>query len=226
MVRAGMPKRYLELRYREMNADRFDSLEATYQAIFEQRNLARERALALCRRATRSCSKAIRAVHRLEFADATRLIAESRDLIEELKLIMAPHPEVLYTGFFQDAQKEYAEASLTFEIITKAQLSSHQELDVDAAVYLNGLGEAAGELRRYVLDRLRQGNIEECERVLVHMEEIYGLLVTIDYPDGLTRGLRRTTDMVRGVLERTRGDFTVAVRQSNLEAELRRATRI
>ena len=114
---------------------------------------------------------------------------------------MAPHPEVLYTGFFQDAQKEYAEASLTFEIITKAQLSSHQELDVDAAVYLNGLGEAAGELRRYVLDRLRQGNIEECERVLVHMEEIYGLLVTIDYPDGLTRGLRRTTDMVRGVLE-------------------------
>ena len=209
-----------------MNADRFDSLETTYQAIFEKRNLAREQALALCRRATRSASKAIRAVHRLEFANATKLIEESANLIAESKLALASHPEILYTGFFQDAQKEYAEASLTFAFVTQGHMSSHQELDVDAAVYLNGLGEAAGELRRYVLDRLRHDNIEECERILGCMEHIYGLLVTIDYPDGLTRGLRRTTDMVRGVLERTRGDFTVALRQSNLEAELRRRARL
>lgn len=209
-----------------MNANRFDSLEATYQAIFEKRNLAREKALALCRRATRSASKAIRAVHRLEFAEASELIEQSRSLIGESKSALASHPQILYAGFFQDAQKEYVEACLTFAFVTEGPMNSHQELDVDAAVYLNGLGEAAGELRRYVLDRLRHDSIEECERILACMELIYGLLVTVDYPDGLTRGLRRTTDMVRGVLERTRGDFTVAVRQSNLEAELRRTARL
>ncbi len=209
-----------------MKADRLDSLEATYQAIFEKRNLAREKALAQCRRATRSASRAIRTIHRLELDEATRLIEESRNILAESKSALALHPEILYTGFFQDAQKEYVEASLTFAFVTQRQVSSHHDLDVDAAVYLNGLGEAAGELRRYVLDRLRHDNIEECERILTCMEQIYGLLVTIDYPDGLTRGLRRTTDMVRGVLERTRGDFTVAARQSNLEAELRRAARL
>ena len=206
-----------------MTTSRFDSLESAYQAIFEERNLAREKGLGLCRQAIRASAKAIRAIHRLELADAAKLIVEARELVAAAESSLAPHPQVFYAGFLQDAQKEYAEASLTFDIITQARLRSHRELDLDAAVYLNGLGEAAGELRRYVLDRLRQGKVKECGRILTEMEEIYGLLVTIDYPDGLTRGLRRTTDMVRGVLERTRGDFTVAVRQNNLEAELRRA---
>jgi translin len=54
------------------------------------------------------------------------------------------------------------------------------------------------------------------------MDEIYGLLVSMDYPDALTGGLRRSTDSVRGIMEKTRGDLTFALRQRDLEQALAR----
>lgn len=131
------------------------------------------------------------------------------------------HPDVLYAGFVQDAQKEYAEASTVFALITAAGLPDPDDLGVDYVPYLSGLGEAVGELRRYILDQLRHDRLAHCEEVLAIMENIYGVLVTMDYPDAMTGGLRRTTDAVRGILEKTRGDLTVALRQAHLETELR-----
>jgi translin len=128
--------------------------------------------------------------------------------------------DIFFAGFVHDAQKEYAEASITLAVVSGRDLPSPDELDVEVAAYLNGMGEAVGELRRHLLDALRTGDIDHCEETLDVMEEMYGTLVTFDFPDAMTGGLRRTTDSVRGILERTRGDLAVASRQRDLEQRL------
>jgi translin len=188
---------------------------------FQSKNQAREQSLSLSREALRSSANAIRAVHRDDFARADELLASAQAALGQAVVALSPHPDVLYAGFVQDSQKEYAEARLTYALVRGLPLSGPEELEVTWPAYLNGLGEAVGELRRYTLDKLRRGDLERGETLLQAMDDIYELLVTIDYPDSMTGGLRRTTDLVRGVLEKTRGDLTLAARQDQLERSMR-----
>lgn len=181
---------------------------------------ARERGLAFSRDALRHSANAIRAVHRGEFAQAERLLHQARSLLEQASEALADHPDVYHAGFVHNAQKEFAEGSLTLSLVAGRPLPLPQDLGMDVAPYLNGLGEAVGEMRRYLLDSLRSGDISHCEGVLEVMDDIYRSLATMDYPEAVTGGLRRTTDAVRGILERTRGDLTVALVQRNLERRL------
>ncbi len=181
---------------------------------------AREQAITTSRQIIRFSANSIRATHRAEYDEARRLIAEAADLRARLEPHRDVHPEVYFGGYVEDALKEFVEARATLAIAEGSHLPTMEELDVGAAVYMNGLAETIGELRRIVLDLLRNDDFTRCEILLGIMDEIYAALVTLDYPDGVTRGLRRTTDVMRGVLERTRGDVTVALRQRRLEAQL------
>jgi len=192
-------------------------------ARLEATNAARERALAETRQIVRMSANAIRAVHRDDFDEAARLLEQARAMQDALAIELRDHPNIYWSGYVQDAQKEYAEANIVLGIISGRGVPSPEDLSVENAVYLNGLGEAAGELRRNVLDALRRWQPARAETLLVAMDDIYGLLVTVDYPDAITGGLRRTTDMVRGVLERTRGDLTVALQNHSLLEALERA---
>lgn len=191
-------------------------------AALEEKNLVRDQALSQSRTLIRCCANAIRAVHRAEFDEAARLLEEARARAEEMTGQAREHPDVYFAGYVQDALKEYVEATAVYALIRDAAFPDPDELGVEYAAYLNGLGEAAGELRRHVLDIIRHGQVERGERILQAMEDIYGVLVTVDYPDAITGGLRRTTDMVRGVLERTRGDLTMATRQEELTRKMQR----
>jgi translin len=188
-------------------------------------NAARDQALADARQIVRHAANSIRAVHRGEFDTARRLADQAGALVAGLNRLRVDHPLVYWSGYVQDAQKEYAEARITFAIIAGQPLPVPADLGVEDAPYLNGMGESVGELRRHVLDIIREGELERGERILAVMDDIYSLLVGIDYPDAITNGLRRTTDSVRGILERTRGDLTVSLRQAALEAALRAADR-
>ncbi len=188
---------------------------------FVAKNTARDAALAASRELIRHCALSIRATHRAEYAEAAQLLTRTREIAAQMKGSVSAYPDLYFTGYVQDALKEMAEAHIVHALITGEKIPDPDTLGVDYAAYLNGLGEAAGELRRYSLDIVRHGTSERCETVLAAMEDIYSLLVTMDFPDALTGGLRRTTDMVRGVLERTRGDLTVAARQEKLENTLR-----
>ena len=181
---------------------------------------ARERALRLSREMIRHCADSIRAIHRGEFEAARGLIGNASALVAESSVLLRERPEVYFTGYMQDALKEYVEANAVLAFIQERRLPSPEELQVGAAPYLGGLADTVGELRRYMLDRLRRDDFSRCEETLAVMDEIYTILVTMDFPDAVTRGLRRSTDMVRGILERTRGDLTVALRQRRLEAML------
>ncbi|MHB1006655.1 MAG: haloacid dehalogenase [Chloroflexota bacterium] len=188
---------------------------------FQAKNQAREESLGLSREALRSSANAVRAVHRDDFARARELMTSASAALERAAAALAPHPDVLYAGFVQDAQKEYAEARATYAMVRREPLPGPDDLSVTWQAYLNGLGEAVGELRRYSLDKLRHGELARGEELLQAMDDIYDLLVTIDYPDSMTGGLRRTTDLVRGILEKTRGDLTLAARQDQLERAMR-----
>jgi translin len=181
---------------------------------------AREKMLPLCREAIRYSGNAIRAIHRHEFDEAMKLLQSAHNQLTEAEKAVAEHSELANTGAIRDAQKELAEASITLALVTDKPIPKPDTLGVDVAAYLNGLGEAVGELRRFMLDSMRQGDLSRGEGLLSVMDDIYSVLVTMDFPDALTAGLRRTTDMVRGVLERTRSDLTLAIRQKTLEARL------
>ncbi len=199
-----------------------DEIERWARAEFETRNAAREKALSQSRELTRTCANTIRAVHRRDYDQARVLLATAKALSDGLTQNLTPYPDLFFTGYVQDAQKEYVEATATLSMIGGDPMPSPQEIGVAAAAFLNGLAEAAGELRRFVLDKLRRGELDGSEALLQMMDDIYALLVTIDYPDALTGGLRRTTDLARGILERTRGDLTFALRQQELETSLTR----
>lgn len=185
-------------------------------------NLAREAAFAASRRITRLSAMSIRATHRGDLVDAARLMDEARELHGQLGGELREFPAVYWSGYVLDAQKELAEAAILLGLVGGTGAPSPSELQIEDSAYLNGLGEAAGELRRLALDRLRVGDIARAEWALGVMDEIYNLLVAVDFPDAVTGGLRRTTDMVRGVVERTRGDVTLMVRQHLLEEALAR----
>jgi translin len=188
-----------------------------------EKNVAREASLGRCRDAIRNSANAIRAVHRGDFALAEELSNKAGTLLAEAKQALRNHQDIRFAGFVHDAEKEFAEARLTLAFIANHEsLPRPSDIDVELPAYLNGLGEAVGELRRYLLDTLRSGDVARCEECLAVMDEVYGILVTFDYPDAMTGGLRRTTDNVRGILERTRGDLSLAVRQRDLEEKLAR----
>ena len=181
---------------------------------------ARETGLRLSRELIRRCSNSIRASHRGEFDNADALLTEARGLAAEMTGALADFPAVMYAGFAEDGLKEYVEAAATLSFVRGGPLPSAAELGAGPAAYLNGLAEAASEVRRHILDLLRRDEVERCEALLGLMDDVYSVLVTMDFPDGLTRGLRRTTDALRAVLERTRGDLTVALRQRRLERRM------
>jgi translin len=181
---------------------------------------AREKALRSCRQVIRCSADAIRAVHRQEQDKAKQLLDSAHELLQELNHDLAGHGRLLHSGFVHDAQKEFAEGCITLALIAGEDLPKPEALGVINAAYLDGLGESVGELRRYILDSLRRGDFSHCEELLTIMDEIYGILITMDFPELLAHGLRRTTDAIRGIIERTRGDLTVALRQKNLEAKL------
>ena len=202
--------------------DNLEPIADQMRLILSAKDKAREKALPLCRDTIRCCSNAIRAVHRQEFDQAQKLLQSARNLLTQAEQAVAPYSELSNTGFIRDAQKELAEGNITLALVNGKQLPEAEELGIEAAAYLNGLGEAVGELRRYLLDSMRRGDLSRGEELLSAMDDIYSVLVTIDFPDAITGGLRRTTDMVRGVLERTRSDLTLAIRQKDLENRLRK----
>lgn len=193
-----------------------DRVMAAIQADFEAKHRAREAALATCRQVIQGAAQAIRATHRHEFEQAERLLGTARQQVESAQQQLAAYPEIYFAGFLHDAVKEYAEARLTLALVASRSLPAPSDLGVESAAYLHGLAEAVGELRRFALDSLRTGDHAQTERLLTAMDEIYAVLVTVDYPDALTHGLRRATDLVRGVTEKTRGDLTLAALHSQL----------
>jgi len=190
------------------------------RAELDHKNAARERALAVSREVIRLSATAIRSIHRDEFDEARSLMDKARRKVDETRELLKDQLDIYYAGYTQDAQKEYAESELTCAIVLNKPMPSHQELGVECAAYLNGLGQAIGECRRRVLDIIRKGELRRGEEILQIMDDAYYTLVTFDYPDAITAGLRRTADMVRGVLERTRGDLTVTIREQELKQSI------
>ena len=204
----------------ETLTDRLEQIGEKARKTLAVKDAARERAIPLSRDAIRYCSDAIRAIHRGDFEKGKGLLDTARLLLRDLDKALSEHQELCDAGFVYNAQKEYVEGCITLALIARGAFPDAEELDVGYAAYLNGLGEAVGELRRYLLDCLRRGEVARCEELLSIMDDIYGVLVTMDFPDAVTGGLRRTTDIVRSILEKTRGDLTISLRQRDLEEKL------
>jgi len=201
--------------------DNLESIIEGIRATLEAKNTARDATLARSRELIRLCSLSIRAAHREEFDEAEKRLDEARRAADHMKAAIVDHPDLYHTGYAQDALKEVVEATAVYAIVRGRPLPTPGEVGVEAAAYLNGLAEAASELRRHALDVIRQDRNAEAERLLAAMDDIYGALVTMDFPDAITGGLRRASDVLRGVLERTRGDLTTTLQQEKLKQALR-----
>lgn len=202
-----------------------DTLVSACVAQIEASHGAREQAIGASRALIRQCANSIRAAHRAEFDEAGRLLEEAQATVALIDGATAGKPDIRFAGYTQDALKEFVEAHVVLAFLSGREPPSPADLGVEAAAYLNGLAEAASELRRAILDGLRRGEVARGEVLLQLMDDVYSGLVTVDYPDAVTGGLRRTTDALRAVLERTRGDMTAALRQDQLTAAMRELER-
>lgn len=187
---------------------------------FERKNEIRDQALTHSRNLTRYAARAIRAIHRDDTSLAQENLVKADQLAAALRSDLANEPDLYFTGYAQDALKEFCEAHLTVATILNQDWPSPEDLQVEYATYLNGMSEVVGELRRRIMDLMRAGHSPEVERLLEVMEDIYALLVTMDYPDALTYGLRRRTDIARSIIERTQADITISYRQQQLEQRI------
>ncbi len=202
--------------------EKLEKIAEQIRATFDAQTAARDQALTHARALTRACALSIRAVHRDEIDVMQAHLDEARRLASTLRSGLADYPALYYAGYTQDSLKEFAEASITCALIQRNPLPLPEELNLPPHTYLNGLAESVGEMRRRCLDMLRQDNSAEAERLLGYMDEIYSILVTMDYPDAITNGLRRQTDIVRAIIERTRGDVTFSLRGEKLEHSISR----
>jgi translin len=207
-----------------MTMQNFNEIIENTRKIYDERTRVRDETLVQARTLTRLSALTIRAIHRSESEEAAELLNEAHLLVLKMQRDLASYPELYYAGYTQDAIKEFAEANLTCALIENRPLPRPEELGIEYATYVNGLAETIGELRRRCLDILRQGYSEEAERLLNTMDEIYNFLVTLDYPDAITNGLRRQTDLVRGIIERTRADLTLSLREQHLQEALQKFT--
>ena len=203
-----------------MNTDGLSEIGEAARDHFTAKHRAREQALPLCRETVRLSANAIRCVHRHDFPAAEERIAKAAANLRQVDTGLADHRDIFHAGFVHDAQKEYVEACTTLAFIAGRPLPTPENLGVLKAAYMNGIGETIGELRRHLLDSLREGEVEHCEDVLAAMGDIYDVMATMDFPEAITGGLRRTTDAMRSILERTRGDLTMAAVQRRLEQRL------
>jgi translin len=201
-------------------SDNIDGILKSIGSVFSATDRAREKVLPLSRDVIRHSGQTIRALHRRQLDQAADRLKMAGTLLVELDRATSNHEELRHTGFFRDAQKEFAEASISLALVTGQTLPSPDQLGIAPAAYLNGLAEAASELRRYLLDSMRKDGLSRGEELLSAMDDIYNALVTVDFPDAITGGLRRTTDVFRGVLEKTRSDLTLAMQQKSLENRL------
>jgi len=197
-----------------------DTIVQALQEELETKNRVREDTLTRSRELIRLCANSIRATHRADFESARALLEDAKTLASEMRQAVAKHQDIYFAGYAQDALKEFAEANITYAIITGQPAPAPEALGVEAPAYLNGLAEAMGELRRHVLDLIRKDEMARAEHILTIMDEVYWLLATVDFPSAVTGGLRRSTDMVRSVLERTRADLTTSQEQARLRAAL------
>lgn len=198
----------------------FDAIDAIARAEFDAKFLAREKGLKLSRQVIRASANAIRSLHRGEDDKAAVLMQEAGALLREATGALADHPDVLHAGFISDAAKEYAEARLTHALGSGLPVPTPDDLGIDVGPYLKGLGETVGELRRRLLDLLRGGDLAAGETTLEVMDAIVDLLAGLDYPDGMTGGLRRVTDVARALVERSRADLTTTIVQERLRTDL------
>ncbi len=206
-------------------APEITALGSAVRDAFEEKHRARETTITASRQAIQCCAASIRSTHRGEYEAAEALAREARDHLASADDAVVNQPDVRTGGPLNDAKKELAEAWITLALVRDDPLPSPAELGVEVAPFLSGMAEAASELRRQVLDRLRDGDMARAETLVAAMDEVYSVLVTVDYPDAVTGGLRRTTDALRGVLERTRGDVTNATVVARLQAAVEQTRR-
>jgi translin len=201
--------------------DKLENIVEEIRAEFEAKSAIRDAALQRSRTLIRYCANAIRAAHRGDLEEAQHLLGTAGQAAAEMKADVEAYPDLYHAGYTQDALKEYVEAQVVYAFIKTGDLPTPADLDVESASYLKGLAEAASEMRRHALDLMRQNRLGRAEEIMGTMDDVYSQLMTVDFPDAITAGLRRTTDMLRGVVERTRGDLTTAIRQEMMRQALR-----
>lgn len=205
-----------------MNASLFEAQIAEVRDGMQATHEAREEVLVSVRKLGQLAAKSIRHVHRRDFAEASRLLGEAQAAAVRARELLAPHPE-LNPAYLHDTEKEMVEAAVVLALVRDEDLPTRADLRCGTNAYLHGLAEAASEVRRFALDEMREGRLDEAGRILGEMEAIYEELIGFDFPDSLTNSLRRALDALRAVIERTRSDLTATVSQQRLVKALERA---
>jgi len=185
-----------------------ESLELLYQD--------REEILKLSRSIIRDCSIAIKNIHRKEFNKFQEKLNSIKIDHQSLVKLVDKNLGVFFK-YLKTPEQEYAEAIAFYSIINKKNIPTPLELRINPLNFILGLADVIGELRRYALDNIRNSQFEDLNDILEGMDEIYTYLFTIDYPSAVTQDLRHKVDVARNIIEKTRGDISLAIQMDDLK---------
>ena len=216
-----MTSDYTKIPNRDIDSELQRAIDEAITAL-EIVHKTREHGIRSARQTIQLSSRAIRAAHRGEIELARELVEKAKDVICNASI--RNDVRVFNIGYLLDGETECAEAALTVTFLSDDKIPLPSDIGVCHAAYLKGLAEAASELRRAALDAIRTGNVKRADHLLSYMDTVMNVLAQVDFPEGVTGGLRRTIDQLRSVTERTRGDVTTALRQSTLEAKMMHLT--
>jgi translin len=176
----------------------------TVSKILDEKDRVREEAIRFVREIVRMSGDLVSSLHGKNVEDAVKIMASLRARKTEFLSLLSKHPDLLYSGLAYNALSEYAESIIVYHLVVEGRMPSFEEIDVPVPAYLQGLGDAVGELRRHIVELLDSGRVEEATYYFRIMEAVYESLKRLDYPDAITPGLRHKVDVAARLVEDTR----------------------
>ena len=194
-----------------------DAAIETIESELDEKDHVREIALKSSRAIVRLSGSALKDLHR--GGPVGEKLSELKDEVSRLSSLLGDHPDLVRAGYVESAFQEYAEVGMVLSLLEKDDVPLPEDLGIGSVPYLLALGDTIGELRRFALEELRRGNIDQANRFLDRMEDIYHALVRFDYPDAIA-AVKHKQDVARSLLEKTRGDVAVATNARRLHDRL------
>ncbi len=194
-----------------------DEVISEIEGRLDEKDEVRELAIKSSRTIARLAGAAIQGMHRGE--DSAAILHETHEEVAKLRSLLDGHPDLFHAGFVENAMQEACESFLVHAILEGEKLPTPKECGVTDTAYLLGLGDVVGELRRFALTALRDGDVASASHSLERMERILDSLMRFDYPTALI-ALKRKQDVARSLIEKTRGEVAVAARSHELAKKI------
>ena len=157
------------------------------------------------------CSHSIIAAHKGDLRLAKQKIKKAEAVIK----VNQKKAKNEFKKYLITPEQEFVEANSFLAVVENKEIPSLKSLNVSDESYILGLLDCIGELKRLVLDNIRNGQLKEADRIFNVMENLYQALYPFAMYDKIVKETRRKLDVNRILVEETRSVITEEIRRNH-----------